>query len=103
MAATRYHIDWDPAKAATNVDKHGIAFHVAMEVFLDPLAMSRFDEDNSDHEPRWVTLGEAGDGRLVVVVHTYIEHSADRIAVRIISARRPTKREARQYREGMDQ
>jgi uncharacterized protein len=49
---TRYEIDWDPAKAATNLDKHGVAFHVAMEVFFDPLAMFRFDDDNSDDEPR---------------------------------------------------
>jgi uncharacterized DUF497 family protein len=100
VARTRYEIDWDSVKAAVNVDKHGVAFHVAMAVFFDPLAMSRFDDDNSDDEPRWVTLGQGGDGRLVVVVHTYAERTANRVAIRIISARRPTKREARQYREG---
>jgi uncharacterized protein len=71
-----------------------------MSVFHDPLAMSRFDEDNSDVEPRWVTLGETRDGRLMVVVHTYVEIDAERVAIRIISARRPTGREMRQYREG---
>jgi uncharacterized protein len=91
-----------PAKAAANLDKHGVAFHVAMEVFFDPLAMSRFDDDNSDDEPRWVTFGEGGDGQLVVVVHTYVEEETTRTKIRIISARRPTKREARQYREGTE-
>jgi uncharacterized DUF497 family protein len=102
MSRTRYEIDWDPAKAATNLDKHGVAFHIAMEVFFDPLAMSRFDDDNSDDEPRWVTLGEGGDGQLVVVVHTYVDQATTRTKIRIISARRPTKREARQYREGTE-
>ena len=58
MAVTRYEFDWDPTKAAANIAKHGIAFDSAMTVFLDPLALSRFDDDNSDDEPRWVTLGE---------------------------------------------
>jgi uncharacterized DUF497 family protein len=71
-----------------------------MAVFHDPLARSRFDEDNSDEETRWVTLGEAKNGLLLVVVHTYVETAPDRVYVRIISARRPTGREARQYREG---
>jgi uncharacterized DUF497 family protein len=100
VAVTRYEFDWDPAKAATNLAKHGVAFEAAMTVFLDPLARSRFDEDNSDKETRWVTLGEARNGLLLVVVHTYIETAPDRVYVRIISARRPTGREARQYREG---
>lgn len=102
MAATRYEFDWDPAKAAVNHAKHGVAFEIAMTVFLDPLARSRFDEDNSDEEERFVTLGVARSGRLLVVVHTYAERAPDRIDIRIISARRPTKREARQYREGTE-
>lgn len=97
---TRYEFDWDPAKAAANIAKHGVAFNLAMTVFLDPLAMSRFDEDNSDAEPRWVTLGEAKGGQLIVVVHTYVETATERVAIRIISARQPTRREMRQYREG---
>ena len=100
MAVTRYEFDWDPAKAATNLAKHGVAFEAAMTVFLDPLARSRFDEDNSDKETRWVTLGEARNGLLLIVVHTYIETAPDRVFARIIWARRPTGRDARQYREG---
>lgn len=59
MAVVRYEFDWDPAKATANLAKHGIAFQEAMTVFLDPLARSRFDEDNSEEESRWVPLGEA--------------------------------------------
>jgi uncharacterized DUF497 family protein len=102
LAATRYQFDLDPAKAAVNLAKHGVAFEAAMTIFLDQLARSRFDEDNSDKEDRFVTLGEAKNGQLLVVVHTYVESAPDRIDIRIISARRPTRREARQYREGTE-
>jgi hypothetical protein len=102
VALTRYEFDWDPSKAQANIAKHGIAFELAMMVFNDPLAMSRFDEDNSDDEPRWVTLGETRDAQLLVVVHTYVEMTPERVAIRIISARRPTGREMRQYREGTE-
>jgi len=102
LAAIRYQFDWDPAKAAVNLAKHGVAFDAAMTVFHDPLARSRFDEDNSDEEERLVTLGEANDGRLLVVVHTYVESAPHRVHIRIISSRRPTGREARQYREGTE-
>jgi uncharacterized DUF497 family protein len=94
----RIDFDWDPAKAASNAAKHGIAFHEAMTVFRDPLARSLYDTDSPDEE-RWVTMGVASTGNLLVVVHTWVEIDPDRSAVRIISARRPTRNEARQYRE----
>jgi uncharacterized protein len=78
LGGVRYEFDWDPAKAAANLAKHGVAFRSAMTVFLDPLARSRPDEDNSDEETRWVTLGEASNG-LLVVVHTYVETAPGRI------------------------
>jgi uncharacterized protein len=102
VSPTRYEFDWDSAKAQANIAKHGVAFELAMTVFNDPLAMSRFDDDNSDDEPRWVTLGETSDAQLMVVVHTYVEMAPGRVAIRIISARRPTGREQRQYREGTE-
>jgi uncharacterized DUF497 family protein len=102
MGGVRYEFDWDATKAVANLAKHGITFRSAMTVFFDPLARSRLDEDNSDREARWVTLGEASNGLLVLVVHTYVETAPDRVNVRIISARRPTRRETRQYREGCE-
>ena len=94
----RFDFDWDPAKAASNVRKHGIAFEEAMTVFRDPLARSIVDPESSDEE-RWVSLGEASTGNLLVVVHTWVDTDPDRSAVRIISARRASRKEARQYRE----
>ena len=95
----RIDFDWDPAKAASNAAKHGVAFEEAMTVFRDPLARSILDIEHGAGEERWVTLGEAATGNLLVVVHTWAEIDPDRSAVRIISARRPTRNEARQYRE----
>jgi uncharacterized DUF497 family protein len=95
----RIDFDWDPAKAANNAAKHGVTFEEAMTVFRDPLARSILDGDHGSGEERWVTLGETSAGNLLVVVHTWMDVDADRSAARIISARRPTANEARQYRE----
>ncbi len=95
----RIDFDWDPAKAASNAAKHGVTFAEAMTAFRDRLARSILDRDSAPGEERWVTLGETTLGHLLVVVHTWNDIDPDRSAVRIISARRPTAAEARQYRE----
>ena len=95
----RIDFDWDPAKATGNATKHGVTFEEAMTVFRDPLALSLLDEDPGAGEERWITLGTASTGNLLLVVHTWADIDADRSRVRVISARRPTRSEARQYRE----
>ena len=97
----RYTFQWDPVKAKENLRKHGISFERAAELFLDPLAASIFDEEHSEAEERWVSIGRDSHGRIVVLVHTFSEVSAEEWQVRIISARKATKREARQY-EGIE-
>ena len=94
----RIDFDWDPAKAASNAGKHGVSFEEAIMAFRDPMALSFLDLDSADEE-RWITLGEATTGNLLLVVHTWAEIAPDRSLVRIISARRPTRNEMRQYRE----
>lgn len=94
----RFEFDWDPAKAASNLAKHDIAFEEAMTVFLDPLALSRPDDDSGAGE-RWVTIGLSQDTKLLLVVHTHMELDEDRVYIRIISARRPTRRERRHYEQ----
>ena len=69
----RLAFDWDPAKAARNRRKHGVRFDEAMTVFRDPLALSIPDFESSADEERWVTLGQAGTGILLLVVHTWSE------------------------------
>ena len=84
--------EWDPAKAARNLAKHGVSFDEASTVFGDPLAGTILDPQHSDEEPRFVTIGLSTSRRLVTVAHAERE---DRI--RIISARRATRRERRKY------
>jgi uncharacterized DUF497 family protein len=92
--------DWDPVKAESNRRKHGVAFEEAMGIFGDPLALSLLDKESGEGEERWVTMGRNPAGNLLLVVHTYVELSADRALVRIISARHPTRREIRSYEDG---
>ena len=91
--------DWDPRKAESNLSKHGVSFEDAMTVFLDPQALTIFDDDHNDEEDRWVTLGQSSGQKLLLVVHTHVEISDEAVAIRIISARRPTRKEADQYRQ----
>lgn len=94
-----YHFEWDPEKARINATKHGIAFEQAATVFRDSMGLTVFDDEHSEQEERWATLGRAENGTHLVVIHTYQETSATRATVRIISARRATKREIQDYEQ----
>jgi uncharacterized protein len=96
----RFEFAWDPIKAKSNLAKHGVSFDAAMEVFRDPLALSEFDTHSDGNEERWITIGISGAYGILLVVHTHIALQDSRISIRIISARRPTKRETKQYQEG---
>lgn len=85
---------WDFAKAHANLRKHGVSFKEPATVFKDPLALVIPDPDHSDVESRWLLLGRSGRLRLVVVVH--VERGE---WIRIISARKATRRERVQYEE----
>ena len=89
--------EWDPAKAAANRRKHGVAFDLAATVFQDPGAMSIPDDDHSEHEERWATMGRARDGQVLTVIHTERDSGPDETILRLISARRSTRSERRQY------
>ena len=95
----RYTFQWDPIKAKENLRKHRISFDRAVEVFLDPLAISIFDEEHSEQEERWVSLGKDRRGSVLILIHTFLPVSAGERKIRIISARKANKREARQYEE----
>ena len=88
---------WNSAKAADNLDKHG-SFGEAATVFRDPLSATALDLDRSLNEERFITFGVSTRGRLLVVVH------ADRDdTIRIISARPVTSAERKLYEEGRPQ
>jgi uncharacterized DUF497 family protein len=85
---------WDASKAATNLKKHGIDFHEAATVLNDTLSTTFPDHEHSILEPRFVTVGMSGRGRILVVVH-----SEQGNIIRIITARHATSHERRFYEE----
>jgi len=94
-----YEFDWDAAKAAANLAKHGVHFRQAATVFHDPMTLTVFDTDHSQTEERWFTLGMSNEGKLLAVSHTYAQETPTRARVRIISAREATRRERNDYEE----
>jgi uncharacterized protein len=94
-----YDFEWDLAKAIANFAKHGVSFEQAATVFLDPLAITIFDDAHSQTEERWFTMGQEAGGGLLVVVHTFQDQSSSIARVRIISARTATKQERRVYED----
>ena len=95
----RYNFEWDPIKAKQNSLQHKVSFERAATVFRDVNQLSIFDEDHSDNEDRWLTLGLDRNGILLVVVHTFRETNNLDVSIRIISARKATRREIKQYEE----
>jgi uncharacterized protein len=89
----RYNFDWDPNKEKTNLRKHCISFRQAATVFRDPHQLSIFDDDHSDSEERRITIGIDNSGVLRVVVHTIEQIHEGVYDIRIISARKATRKE----------
>ena len=85
---------WNPVKAASNLQKHRVGFEDAVAVFGDPLSITVSNPDHSRGEVRLVTIGRTPTGVTLVVVHT---ERGD--TIRVISARRATRREVRTYGE----
>ncbi|MEA3289240.1 MAG: BrnT family toxin [Campylobacterota bacterium] len=95
-----YNFEWDPNKAKSNILKHQISFEDAASIFKDENAISIFDEDHSDSEDRWITIGMDIKTRTLVVVHTFISLDKNNCNIRIISARKATKNEQKEYKRG---
>ena len=85
---------WDDKKSESNKFKHGISFEEAKSVFLDEYARLKHDPDHSIDENRYLLMGLSSSLKILVVVHSIIE---DEI-IRLISARKATRRESKQYR-----
>ena len=88
--------EWDPKKAASNLSKHGVSFEEALTVFGDPLARIFDDEDHSIEEQREIIIGHSVKERLLVVCFTSQGES-----VRILSARKATRKERKDYEENV--
>jgi uncharacterized protein len=85
---------WDPKKDAHNQEKHGVSFEEAKSVFYDEDARLINDPDHSEEEDRFILLGLSTSLRMLVVCHCYRENES---VIRIISARKATKSEAKNY------
>lgn len=84
--------EWDPHKAENNFIKHNVSFQEAATVLGDPLSITIYDPDHSKAEDRFITIGWSNQNRLLMVAH------AERgEAIRIISARKLTSKERKEY------
>ncbi len=88
--------EWDQTKAESNLKKHGISFEEAKTTFDDENARLILDPDHSENEERFILLGMSYTLKILTVVHCYRDNEG---VIRIISARKSTKNEAKQYKE----
>jgi len=88
--------NWDPAKAASNLRKHGVSFDEAQSVFYDEFAIQFYDESHSSDEERFLMLGMSSGAHLLLVCHCERDSDSGGV-IRIISARKATKQESTFY------
>lgn len=88
--------DWNAAKSASNLKKHGVSFEEARTVFYDEFAVQFFDESHSAEEERFLMLGMSSGAHLLLVCHCERDGGS---MIRIISARRATKQESVHYKQ----
>ena len=90
--------EWNIEKEKINIKKHNVTFEQASFVFSDMYALNQYDEEHSEYEDRWVILGKSLNEVLLLVVHTF--RNKDNVEyVRIISARKATKKEKQTYQK----
>lgn len=90
--------DWDKNKNIINQKKHGISFEEASSVFYDERAILFDDPEHSIQEERFLLLGISNNSRVCIVCHCYRESES---IIRIISARKATKKEEKRYAKGI--
>jgi uncharacterized DUF497 family protein len=94
----QYNVEWDPEKARINFKKHGISFEFASSVFFDPRAVTIFDDEHGEDEERWITMGIAKNGQSILLCHLFKQETKESCTIRIFSARKTTKSEAKIYK-----
>ncbi len=95
----RYDFEWDPKKARGNIRKHKVNFERATSVFRDPNLLSIPDVEGSRLEERWITIGL--DENVLVLSHKFMSLDDESSRIRIISARKASKAETKQYEKGI--
>jgi hypothetical protein len=97
----QYQFEWDENKAAANLRNHGVPFELASTVFKDPRLLSVADLEHDEVEERWFSVGLASTGAMLSVVYVWSQSDFAITKIRLISAREATRREIRQYEEGI--
>ncbi len=90
------YFEWDESKNQKNKAKHQVSFESAREVFDDPLHLAMLDERFSYVEERWITIGKTARQKILVVANLYFDEDGEEV-IRIISARKATGHEVKQY------
>ena len=88
------NFEWDSEKAARNLAKHGVSFAEAASVFMDVSGLTFFDPDHSDEEDREITIGMSAKQRML-----FVSYSVRGGRIRVISSRKATRHERKQYEE----
>ena len=96
-----FQFEWDEAKAAANIRKHGVAFGQASTVFHDPRLLTVADLEHGQQEERWFSVGLANNGVVLSVVYLWLNAGSEVTIIRLISARKATQTELRQYQESL--
>jgi uncharacterized DUF497 family protein len=94
-----FQFEWDEAKAAANERKHGVTFELASSILYDPSLLTVADLEHGETEERWLSIGVARNSALLSIVYLWSEADPAAIKIRLISARRATQAECRQYEE----
>ena len=100
MKERQFQFEWDEIKAAANVRKHGVPFELACTVFHDTRLLTTADLEHSETDERWFSIGAASNGAILSVVYLWSESEPAWMEIRLISARKATEKESRQYQEG---
>ena len=87
--------EWDKNKAKANLSNHEVSFDEAKTVFADLLYIDFYDPDHSDDEDRYIIIGKSQRHRILIVSYTERDNK-----VRLISARKATRKEREDYEEG---
>ena len=101
MNERQFQFEWDEVKASFNVQKHGVSFETAATIFYDPRILTVPDEKHSEVEERWFSIGAVSNGVLLSIVYVWQELSPVTTKIRLISARKATRSEARYYEDNL--
>ena len=94
LVMNKIEFEWNDKKSKINIKKHGITFEEAISVFYDDKAIEFYDDEHSEWEDRFLMLGLSENLNLLLVCHCYREPEGK---IRIISARKATKNESKNY------